>query len=292
MLNSIALIIKLALVAIVIVGAVTVATYLTSSANIPPPSNLNSSNNATIQALKSTQLYQDLSSNRVIALSTLSQAQNSSENYNATYSGTVSYTGSISGIAVPLKFPITVQNQRFSNDSSIRIALRNVPLISHVNFSIIKFNGSIYDCAPNSVFSKNITYSCGQQQDQSSAPLNIFSLTGSGINVTVTNLYPSQYNGTPCVYVNSTFQISKSQSNGFLNSLASINGGQQNATSDTTGTLDSCINPANNLALTLNVGVVIKQTNSSTSLKISMAQVSNNNNVLDSQIRELPGPIQ
>lgn len=291
MFNSIALLLKLVLLAVVVVGAVVVVTYVTSPATTAPAANLNSSNNASVQALKATALYQQLSTARQLSLSTLVQSQNSSQNYNATYSGTVSYKGSISGIAIPLSFPISVQNQRFANDSRIQVALRNVPLISNVNFSIIKLGHTLYTCSPNSLFSKNITYSCDSQQDDSNSTLGIFSLASSGLNVTINNVYPSQFGTTPCVFMNSSFVLPHGKSNAFLGSLASIGGTSSSSNSSTSGTLASCIDPSTNLPLTLDLSIQMKETNSTTSLGISMTQSSNNNIVSDAAIMQLPGTV-
>ncbi|HVA83031.1 MAG TPA: hypothetical protein VNF06_02610 [Candidatus Aquilonibacter sp.] len=283
-------IIKLLILAVVVAGIVVSLTFLTAPGNTTPPTQAGLSN-ATIAQLKGSQLYHSLSSPNQISLSTLSPASNSSSDYNVTYSGSVSFTGSISGIAVPLSFPVFVSNQKAANDSKILMALNSVPIIGNLNLSIVKLNGTIYTCTPSNVFSKNLTYQCTQSQTFSQGPLSLFTLSGSSINVSVTQLYPSSYNSTPCVYMNSTFSLPKEGADGIISSIAIVGGSNKGPISSISGTLASCISPDNNLPLTLNMVLVVQQTNSSTSFKISMVQTSSNQQVSDASIRSLPGEI-
>lgn len=283
-------IIKLLILAVVVAGIVVALTFLTAPGNTTPPTQLGLSN-ATIAQLKSSQLYQSLSAPHAISLSTLSPSQNSSSSYNATYSGSVSFTGSISGIAVPLSFPVSVINQRSSNDSKMLMALSSVPIIGDLNLSVVKLNSTLYTCAPGNVFSKNLTYECTQSPAMSPGPLSLFTLTGSSINVTVNQLYPSSYNSVPCVYMNSTFSVPKDGAGGLISSIAIVGGSNKGPISSINGNLASCISPIDDLPLTLSMVLVIQQTNSSTSLKISMVQDSNNQLVSDASIRALPGEV-
>ncbi|MDE1869632.1 MAG: hypothetical protein KGH71_01435 [Candidatus Micrarchaeota archaeon] len=283
-------IVKLLILAVVVAGIVVSLTFLTAPGNTVPASSTGLSD-ATVAQLKGTQLYRSLSSPNPISLSTLSPAGNSSSNYNATYSGTVSFTGSISGISVPLSFPVSVVSQKYANDSRIEMALSGVPLVGNLNLSLVKLNGTIYTCTPNNILSKNVTYECSQSPSSSSNALSLFTLTGSSMNVTITQLYPSSYNSVPCIYMNSTFSIPKEGADGIISSIALVGGSNKGPVSSINGTLSSCISPSDDLPLTLGMVLLVQQTNSSTSFKVSMVQVSNNQNVADSSIRALPGTL-
>ncbi|MDE1846317.1 MAG: hypothetical protein KGH53_03500 [Candidatus Micrarchaeota archaeon] len=284
-------IIKLLVVLIVVAGAVVAVTYL-SAPSTAAPANLGAASSAAVLALKNTHLYQTLSTNKVVTLSSLVPAQNASQNYNLSYSGTVTYAAVVSGVSVPITFPIALTNQRFGNDSRIVLALSKIPLISNLNLSLVKLGSKLYTCAPTNIFSKNLTYACSQSTSASPNALGLFYLAGTGLNLTINNFYPTLQGTTPCIYMNSTFGIAGTNARNSLGSLSSVGGAVNTGSiSSINGTLQSCLQSPSNLPLTLNIAVAVRQTNSTTNIKVALIQVTNNTAVSDSAIRALPGNV-
>ncbi|MDE1762422.1 MAG: hypothetical protein KGH59_04900 [Candidatus Micrarchaeota archaeon] len=280
--------------AIVFICAVGATVYYVYATNNPAPTlpNLSVSGDPSVKQLEASPIYQTLSTQTHVNSALLSATQpNAPDQYNLTYSGKISMVASIHGAPVPIGVPISITNLKYANDSKLAVSLTSIPVVGSINASIVKLGDSVYACAPQNPLSKNSTYSCFSQPPTSMNSLTLFYLV-QGLNLTVNHVYPSEYAGTSCAAMNSTFVIPIGEVRPFLSQLSFLNGiVNVSAINGIDGSLQSCISSVG-LPVTADMSLSLYSQSATSTLQLTLAQSAVGTAASDSSIRQLPGPVQ
>ncbi|MDE1856345.1 MAG: hypothetical protein KGH49_03890 [Candidatus Micrarchaeota archaeon] len=282
---------------ILLIGAGTVATYYVYATSNPAPSlpNLSGSTNSSIQSLASSPLYKSLSSQTNVNIANLSQTPTGALGtlqYNITYLGKISASVNVGGVSLPVIAPLAITNLRYANDSKLAISLSGVPVIGSVNASFVKLGNTIYTCSQQDLLNKSSGYVCSAKSDANVTNLTLYYLA-TGINATVNNVYPSEFDGTPCIFLNSSFAIPLSKVGPYLGQLSFLNGILNvSSINGVNGVLQSCVSPASNLPLTAYLALYLSQPSTTTTVILSLSEVGIGGPVSDSSITTLPGPVR
>ncbi|MGI0141941.1 MAG: hypothetical protein ACREBF_04830 [Candidatus Micrarchaeales archaeon] len=283
----------IAILAILVLGGAAATVYYIGATSTPAAlPNLSASPSA--QAAMNTQLYKTLSSQKLVNIVSITQNQSGIPTmllYNISYLGKVGLTSDVGGVQIPISVPVSVTNLKYLNDSKLALLLVNIPVIGGFNASIVDLAGSVYACTPQSIFAKNATYICYVQQPTNMSTLNLYYFA-TGLNLTVTNVYPSAFNNDSCIFLNSTFTIPLNSVQGFLNRLSFLNG-VTNVTSITSisGILQTCVSTDSNLPDTLDMNLYLYHNNTFTTASLELSQTGSSSIVSDAAIKNLPGSI-
>ena len=284
----------LIITAIVLICAVGATVYYIYATNNPAPTlpNLSVSGDQSVKQLESSQIYQTLSTQSHLSSALLSAPQpNAPSEYNITYSGKISMVANIHGAPVPIGVPIVITNLKYANDSELSASLTSIPAVGSINASVVKLGSLVYACAPQNPLSNNSTYSCFSQPPSSINSLTLFYLV-QGLNLTVYRVYPSEYAGTSCAAMNTTFVIPLSEVEPFLSQLSFLNGIiNVSSINGIDGSLQSCISSVG-LPVTADMSLRLYSQSSTSTMELALAQSAVGTAVSDSAIRRLPGPVQ
>ncbi|MCL5423975.1 MAG: hypothetical protein M1385_02730 [Candidatus Marsarchaeota archaeon] len=200
----------------------------------------------------------------------------------------VSYNGSVVGTysIISLNFPVKLDYAKVNNDWRLNFSAVSLPIVGNYTGYIIYKNNTLYSCSKSTVINdtvKNTVVNCQTEKNSNISGINTSGL--SNYNLSINKLNETSYDGTPCLYVSAS-----------ANNLTAP--ATQNSTIPSEGKLNigvnTCIYAQYRLPLNLNINITaINKTNNNQilSINVKLNKVSITNNVNQTFVDTLPGPI-
>ncbi len=200
----------------------------------------------------------------------------------------IDYNGSVIGTysILSLNFPVKLEYAKVNNDWRIKFSATSIPIIGNDTGYTVYKNGTLYSCSQNTVINntgKGVSTKCKIEKNSSISGINTSSL--SNYNLSINKLNETSYNGIPCLYVSASA----------INITAPTN---KNSTMPSNGEADiyvnTCIYTQHRLPLNLSLNITaINKTNNNQilSVKVKLNKVSITDNVSQTLIDTLPGPV-
>jgi hypothetical protein len=215
-------------------------------------------------------------------LSTIAQKVNSTPKINVSYTGTETITiASGKDAGTSIKVLTTLEYQKYYNNSRITITARGVPLIGNVSVVEISLaNKSLYTCGS---FSVSDGFDCQPIASNISGIAKSYLALGDLPNstsdsrggVVIKKLGTSSYNGDPCYLV-------------VINTTRPLNISSTNATFNAKACLSEQYYIPSNLSFSEQVAT---EGGSRTTVSVTLNQVSLNQQVVQSEVTDIPGPV-
>ncbi len=231
--------------------------------------------------------YTTLSSKKNIGFESLLNYVTDTNSTNSTpimidYKGTASGTYSV----LSLDFPINLEYANVNNNWRLKLNATSIPLFGNITAYSIYKNGTLYSCSQNTVYNdsgRSVSTQCRIEKNNSISGISVSSL--SNYNIKINKISESSYNGIPCLFVsgNADNITTPESSNSTVpsNYNANIN-------------VSTCIYTQYRLPLNLSINMTaINKTNSNQkiTLNLKLNEVSIVNNVNQTYVDTLPGPI-